>query len=40
MTTDMIVLGNSVRGYLMRKIFGETALHVIQHADRLLFLSQ
>ncbi len=37
---DMIVLGNSVRSYLMRKIFGETALHVIQHADRLLFLSQ
>jgi nucleotide-binding universal stress UspA family protein len=37
---DMIVLGNSGRSYLMRKIFGETALHVIQHADRLLFLSQ
>ena len=37
---DMIVLGNSGRSYLMRKIFGETALHVIEHADRLLFLSQ
>ncbi len=36
---DLIVLGNSARNYLMRKIFGQTAYHVIQHADRPLFLS-
>ena len=36
---DLIVLGNSVHGFLRRKIFGETALHVMQHSDRPLFLS-
>jgi len=36
---DLIVLGNSVRNYLLRKIFGETVCHVIQNADRPLFLS-
>jgi nucleotide-binding universal stress UspA family protein len=36
---DLIVLGNSVRSYLVRKIFGETVCHVIQEADRPLFLS-
>ncbi len=36
---DLIVMGNSVRSYLQRKIFGETALHVMQHANRPLFLS-
>ncbi len=36
---DLIVLGSSVRSYLIRKIFGETACHVIEHADRPLFLS-
>ncbi|MGF1580362.1 MAG: universal stress protein [Gemmataceae bacterium] len=37
---DLIVMGNSARNLLLRQIFGETALHVIQHADRPLFLSQ
>jgi len=37
---DMIVLGNSARSLLMRRVFGETALHIIRNADRPLFLSQ
>jgi nucleotide-binding universal stress UspA family protein len=37
---DMIVLGNSARRYLLKRLFGETALHVMQHADRPLFLHQ
>ena len=37
---DLIVLGNSARNLLMRRIFGATALHVIQHTDRPLFLCQ
>ena len=36
---DLVVLGNSVRSFVMRKIFGETALDVMQHSDRPLFLS-
>ena len=36
---DLIVLGNSGRNYLMRKVFGETAVHVMQNAERPLFLS-
>ncbi|HUT09004.1 MAG TPA: universal stress protein [Thermoguttaceae bacterium] len=36
---DLIVLGKSARSYFMRKIFGETALHVIEHSDRTLFLA-
>jgi len=36
---DLIVLGSSVRSYLLRKIFGETFCHVIQNAHRPLFLS-
>jgi nucleotide-binding universal stress UspA family protein len=37
---DLIVVGNSARNLLLRRIFGETALHVIRHADRPLFLAQ
>ncbi len=37
---DLIVMGNSAKNLLLRRIFGETALHVIQNADRPLFLSQ
>ena len=37
---DIIVLGNSARSYFLRKIVGETTLHVIQHSDRELFLAQ
>ncbi len=37
---DLIVMGNSAKNLLLRRIFGETALHVIQQADRPLFLSQ
>ena len=37
---DMIVLGSSARSLLSRRVFGETALHVIRKADRPLFLGQ
>ncbi len=37
---DLIVMGNSRRSFLMRKLFGETALHAMENADRPLFLSQ
>ena len=37
---DLIVMGNSRRSFVMRKLFGETALHMMQNADRPLFLSQ
>lgn len=37
---DMIVLGNSARSLLVKRILGETALHIIRNADRPLFLCQ
>lgn len=37
---DLIVLGNSAKNLLLRRVLGETALHAMQHADRPLFLSQ
>jgi len=37
---DMIVLGNSARNLLMRKVFGETAIHVMQNSNLPLFLAQ
>ena len=37
---DLLVVGNSARNLLLRRIFGETALHVIQNANRPLFLAQ
>jgi nucleotide-binding universal stress UspA family protein len=37
---DIVVMGNSVRSLLMRKLIGDTVLHTIQNADRPLFLSQ
>jgi nucleotide-binding universal stress UspA family protein len=37
---DMIVLGNSARSLLMKRVIGETALHIIRNADRPLFLCQ
>lgn len=37
---DMIVLGNSARSLLMKRIIGETALHIIRNADRPLFMCQ
>jgi len=37
---DLMVVGNSARNLLVRQIFGETALHAIQHSSRPLFLSQ
>lgn len=36
---DLVVLGNSFRNFIRRKIFGETVLSVIQESDRPLFLS-
>ncbi len=35
----LIVVGNSAKNLLLRRIFGETALQVIQNADRPLFLA-
>lgn len=37
---DLVVLGNSSRNLLLRRLFGETALHTMRNADRPLFLSQ
>ena len=37
---DVIVVGNSVKRLWLKKLFGETAMHVIKHADIPLFLSQ
>jgi nucleotide-binding universal stress UspA family protein len=37
---DLIVMGNSARNMLLRRIFGETMLHTVAHADRPLFLAQ
>jgi len=37
---DMIVLGSGARNPLARRVFSETALHVIRKADRALFLGQ
>lgn len=37
---DLTVIGNSAQNLLLRRIFGETALHAIRNAERPLFLSQ
>ena len=37
---DLIVMGNSRRTFLRRRLFSETMLHVMQNADLPLFLSQ
>jgi len=37
---DLIVLGNSSKSMLLRRILGETALQVLRNADRPLFLAQ
>lgn len=37
---DLIVLGNSAKNMLLRRILGETALHVMRNAERPLFLAQ
>jgi nucleotide-binding universal stress UspA family protein len=37
---DLTVIGNSAKNLLLRRIFGETALHAIRHANRPLFLAQ
>ncbi|MCG8448219.1 MAG: universal stress protein [Pirellulales bacterium] len=37
---DLIVLGNSAKNMLLRRILGETALHVMRNADLPLFLAQ
>lgn len=36
---DLIVLGDSAKSMFTRRVFGDTALHVIRNADRPLFLS-
>ncbi|MBI5664728.1 MAG: universal stress protein [Nitrospirae bacterium] len=37
---DMIVMGNSAHNLLVKRLIGETALHIIRNADRPLFLCQ
>lgn len=37
---DLLVVGNSARNLLLRKLFGETALHAIQNSRLPLFLAQ
>lgn len=37
---DLIVLGNSAKHYWLKKLLGETAMHVIRNANVPLFLSQ
>ena len=37
---DLIVLGNSAKRLLLRRVFGETALHAIREANCPLFLAQ
>ncbi|MDP1602785.1 MAG: universal stress protein, partial [Legionella sp.] len=37
---DMIVMGNSGHNLLVKRILGETALHIIRNADRPLFMCQ
>jgi len=36
----LIVMGNSRRSFILRQLFGETLLHVMQNADLPLFLSE
>ncbi|MEX0916700.1 MAG: universal stress protein [Candidatus Spechtbacterales bacterium] len=37
---DLTVIGNSAKNLIMRRIFGETALHAIRNATQPLFLAQ
>jgi nucleotide-binding universal stress UspA family protein len=37
---DIIVLGNSARNLMVKRLIGETALNIIRNADRPLFLCQ
>jgi len=37
---DLTVVGNSAKNLLLRRVFGETALHAIRNANRPLFLAQ
>ena len=37
---DLLVMGNSAKRLLLRRILGETTLHVVANADRPLYLCQ
>lgn len=37
---DLIVVGNSIKHYWLKKLLGETAMHVIRNTEIPLFLSQ
>lgn len=37
---DIIVMGNSHKSLLLRRVLGETVLHVIKNSDKALFLGQ
>lgn len=38
--SDLIVLGNSHRSLLLRRMLGSTAMHVIRNSEQMLFLGQ
>ena len=37
---DLMVVGNSAKNLMMRKLFGETAQHVMRHAECAVFMAQ
>ena len=37
---DLMVVGNSIKHYWLKKLLGETAMHVIRNTEIPLFLSQ
>ena len=37
---DLLVMGNSAKRLLLRRVFGETALHVVANSDRPLYMCQ
>ncbi len=37
---DLIVMGNGIRSYWLDRLLGNTALHVVQHSTRALYMTQ
>ena len=37
---DVIVMGSSARSLLLKRVLGDTAMHIIKNTDRPLFLCQ
>jgi nucleotide-binding universal stress UspA family protein len=38
--TDLIVMGNSSRGLLARRVFGDLTMHAIVHSEKPLFFGR